>query len=489
MADFKFHCPECRQKIAVDEAAAGLRIDCPRCRSTLVIPAGATAPVTVEVRRRLAAMAGADTDVYAALEQAHTKLNATQEEVARLRATARDAEEEVRRSREEVSAATREAESVKTERDDLAGRLAETQAQLQAHAAERKEAESSTAQLAKLHDQLETLTAERDSLRINGQHASREAEALRSALTKLEMAGARQVEQNGALVEAEVQRRTETVSAQLAEMRSWATGLSREVADLQRQLESANADRAAARAELATRGGSLDEVASSAAAARAQAEELQARLNAALADVSRGEHEAAQAREASSRLEAALRERETAIAETNRALEATRAELARDRERLAGIEGDLRDTHEKLSRAGESEQSLRELAEEARKAVEDRDARIAALNTHRDRLDAELARNATATGAMARELETARAERDALKATLAGFEVELERDLKHLHAVEAERDALRDELDELKAGLERAKQHVAVLQSRRDQMRHEISRLKGALGSAPDAAG
>ena len=52
MADIKFHCPECQQKIAVDESAAGLKVDCPKCRSALVIPAAATAPVQVVTRRK-----------------------------------------------------------------------------------------------------------------------------------------------------------------------------------------------------------------------------------------------------------------------------------------------------------------------------------------------------------------------------------------------------------------------------------------------------
>ena len=38
MADIRFHCPECRQKIAVDESAGGMQVDCPNCRSTLIIP-------------------------------------------------------------------------------------------------------------------------------------------------------------------------------------------------------------------------------------------------------------------------------------------------------------------------------------------------------------------------------------------------------------------------------------------------------------------
>src|SRR5687767_6328263 len=38
MSELKFACPECKQRIAVEENAAGVPIDCPTCRSSLVIP-------------------------------------------------------------------------------------------------------------------------------------------------------------------------------------------------------------------------------------------------------------------------------------------------------------------------------------------------------------------------------------------------------------------------------------------------------------------
>ena len=68
MADLKFHCPECQQKVAVDESAAGMAIECPRCRSGLVIPATQEAAVKVTVRRKLATMAMAS-GAYEELER------------------------------------------------------------------------------------------------------------------------------------------------------------------------------------------------------------------------------------------------------------------------------------------------------------------------------------------------------------------------------------------------------------------------------------
>ena len=82
MADLKFHCPECQQKIAVDSSAAGAKIDCPTCRSTLVVPAASDAPVKLEQRRRLAVFGGAQNDLYSALEQREEKLKDAETQLA-----------------------------------------------------------------------------------------------------------------------------------------------------------------------------------------------------------------------------------------------------------------------------------------------------------------------------------------------------------------------------------------------------------------------
>src|SRR3569833_1752599 len=70
MADIKFHCPECAQKIAVDESAAGLQIDCPSCRSALLIPTEAGAPAQIITRRQqLATAGGSSSSAFAELER------------------------------------------------------------------------------------------------------------------------------------------------------------------------------------------------------------------------------------------------------------------------------------------------------------------------------------------------------------------------------------------------------------------------------------
>ena len=52
MAEIKFRCPACAQRIALDESAAGLEIDCPDCRSTLRAPGTSLAPVEIVVKRQ-----------------------------------------------------------------------------------------------------------------------------------------------------------------------------------------------------------------------------------------------------------------------------------------------------------------------------------------------------------------------------------------------------------------------------------------------------
>ena len=82
MADIKFRCPECNQKIAVEASAAGVKIDCPTCHSQLVIPKTATDPVTVTVKRKLAIVGGSVDEMYAELQKAQAEAARAVEELA-----------------------------------------------------------------------------------------------------------------------------------------------------------------------------------------------------------------------------------------------------------------------------------------------------------------------------------------------------------------------------------------------------------------------
>src|SRR6188472_1401753 len=105
MADIKFRCPECAQKIAVDTAAVGVRVNCPSCHSTLIIPPTSDAPVVVVARRRLAVVAGSVDALYKDIEQKQQALDA--------------AVTESRKLREDADKARAAAEQVAAERDKL----------------------------------------------------------------------------------------------------------------------------------------------------------------------------------------------------------------------------------------------------------------------------------------------------------------------------------------------------------------------------------
>ncbi len=136
MADIKFHCPECKQRIGVDHTAAGVTLECPTCRSSLLIPASASAPVQVLVKRRLAtAGGGASSDE---LERKRKELTDARQETDRLRTENRAIKAELDRVRAESAAAMVErleliatAESHKGEVGDLRHHTAQIRIELE----------------------------------------------------------------------------------------------------------------------------------------------------------------------------------------------------------------------------------------------------------------------------------------------------------------------------------------------------------------------
>ena len=113
MADLKFACPECHQRIGVDDSAAGVSIDCPACRTSLVIPQKAEDVPVVIVRRKLVALAGSFDASYSELDRKQKDLEGALAEAAKLRedlkkaraqADAAAVDREVLRNRNEQSA-------------------------------------------------------------------------------------------------------------------------------------------------------------------------------------------------------------------------------------------------------------------------------------------------------------------------------------------------------------------------------------------------
>src|ERR1043166_4101053 len=86
MAEIKFRCPQCTQKIAVAASAAGVKIDCPTCHSRLVIPRSEIAPVEVLIRRKLAIVGGSADAVYQELQKMEVQAEKAAEELKRVRA-------------------------------------------------------------------------------------------------------------------------------------------------------------------------------------------------------------------------------------------------------------------------------------------------------------------------------------------------------------------------------------------------------------------
>src|SRR5688500_2870142 len=104
MADIKFHCPECQQKIAADGSAGGMQLDCPNCRSTLVMPVDSSAAVTFVARRSLVAHATSTDSAYEELERKHKELALALDESAKLRADTERSRAEVIKLRGDLEA-------------------------------------------------------------------------------------------------------------------------------------------------------------------------------------------------------------------------------------------------------------------------------------------------------------------------------------------------------------------------------------------------
>jgi len=113
MADIKFHCPECEQKILVDDSAAGMQIDCPSCRSALLIPAEAGVTAQLVTRRRQAVGAGGGGSAYEELDRKQRELTAALEEAAKLRTESEKSKTEVNRLRDDLAATARERDGLR----------------------------------------------------------------------------------------------------------------------------------------------------------------------------------------------------------------------------------------------------------------------------------------------------------------------------------------------------------------------------------------
>src|SRR5688572_9374910 len=148
MADIKFRCPECAQKIAVDAAAVGVRVNCPSCHSTLIIPPTSEAPVVVAARRKMAIVAGSMDALYKDIEQKQRALETAVAESKRFREEA----DKVRATAEEVVG---ERDRLKMDRERF-----------------KSANEEAAAELEKLRKELAAVNNEREGLRKRAQESA-----------------------------------------------------------------------------------------------------------------------------------------------------------------------------------------------------------------------------------------------------------------------------------------------------------------------------
>ena len=137
MADLKFHCPECDQRLVVDDSAAGVQIDCPQCQSALLVPSASGAAVKVVARRRIAVPAGAAGSAYEELERKQSELAHALEEAAKLRLESERSKSELVQLRQDlakaadrsvVPAGVSAAERALQENEQLRAQVAEVEA-------------------------------------------------------------------------------------------------------------------------------------------------------------------------------------------------------------------------------------------------------------------------------------------------------------------------------------------------------------------------
>ena len=150
MADLKFSCPECQQRILVDDGAAGVQIDCPTCRSTLVIPAKATDNVTMVKRRRLVVASTTPDAAYEELDRKKKELTAALAEAKQLKKDGESSEKELAKLRRELAATGTERDGLRAKGEQAGGELKRLTTDLEKARAEAEKAGAEAKRLAAL---------------------------------------------------------------------------------------------------------------------------------------------------------------------------------------------------------------------------------------------------------------------------------------------------------------------------------------------------
>src|SRR5690606_6693677 len=115
--------------------------------------------------------------------------------------------------------------SAERERSELRAHISLLQVQFEESVAHRRLGDERQQQVAKLLEQVATLTRERDALRVNAGHATAELKAARAQLAAFRVETERQ---RGQTMESDLQKRTAALTSELAETK-------RQLAEMEKQ--------------------------------------------------------------------------------------------------------------------------------------------------------------------------------------------------------------------------------------------------------------
>jgi len=520
MADIKFRCPECTQKIAVIETAVGAKIDCPTCHSRLVIPRSATAPVEVLVARKLAIVGGTADAVYAELQKAQEQAEHAADEIKRLRADSVTAAQGAQAKLAAITAArdslTAEVASLRPLREQIdkvqkeVGALRERGAQLEGaqkseaalraeveklkaeHAAATKRVSEFTAQLASAQSEREKFAAagkEIAGLREELGKAQSERAALSERAAQLESS-----QKSEAALRAEVEKlkaehaaatnRISEITGQLAAVqleRDEFSVAGEEVAGLRDELAMARRDATSAQRTLATMEEAqrfqLDAARGVEAGVRAELSGLQSRFAQAEARLGSQAEQISELKDKNSRLAADL----GAMESLQQQLTGTQEDFARMRDQAASA---ARDHQAQLENVRGSESDLRASLDDLQNRHMEAEGRVA----EQALLLADLDRRNS-------ELKNVEGEVTELREKLAGTDRQLNQAREHEAHATAERDdalarahgaetAQRDKMTAVESQLSESERRIAALTHGFNALKQERQDLVASLEAA-----
>jgi chromosome segregation ATPase/DNA-directed RNA polymerase subunit RPC12/RpoP len=464
MADLKFACPECKQRILVDDGAAGVQIECPTCRSVVVIPARASDPVQVIKRRRhvVANIAGGLFDEELTTRQ--KELEAAAAESKKLREEAERSGQEIAKLREALQAAAAERDRLRVTTDQTGVELGRLKTEEKFFKTELEKARSVVDEAQK-----KTGTLEQD-LKAKTK-ALEEASSAQGVLEKVRGEVAKIVgERDAALAEAEKARQELKALGAGATLQTLPemAALEREVADLRAQLTDARKASSALDSD-----------------AVAQIKKLQDELAIATSERDRLK---ADGNQTGSNLAALRAELDTA----KNNLDAQQKKLRDLGESFAKSERERIDLHRRLSEGG----PVQELAATREKLTTAQAQLIDAQNTaitfrgERDKVRQQLAERdqvvekaAESTDAVRTELERSRQEaaagQERLKSALAAHAAELQ--TARTEAVNLAKAEAATALEKMKTESGAAVERAASLQRRTETLERELAAARTDL--------